>query len=262
MTHMSAEMDSQDHLLIPSLEDKVNENENENELDRIIDVNGVVFNRVYRNCPQMIRCMIENPLLEIIQSFSFQAVNATFVSSLMKKYLDMRCVVPQEEGKLVFDIEVALKAAAIFYLSLQPEYVFDKFNTFEELLQEYPSFRVEALDIDELQYLLFYRNMMTVAITVIPARGNKKLLMKLCALLEGSGRIYPTGGTQSKATCRRVAIYEQESHCLPTKRNCFKAKKEKVPIFVVCSCGAQILKRTVWKHMRSLKHRKFDASQG
>ena len=60
-------------------------------------------------------------------------------------------------------------------------------------------------------YLLTFRAMMRTALEVIPARRNKMLLIAICALLEGSGRIYITGGTQSSATSRRMKIFEQES---------------------------------------------------
>ena len=107
-------------------------------------------------------------------------------------------------------------------------------------------------------YLLTFRAMMRTALEVIPARRNKMLLIAICALLEGSGRIYITGGTQSSATSRRMIIFEQESGVRSVShlsRNQMTENDKKS--LVVCGCGAIILRRTLWKHVRSLKHKNF-----
>ena len=225
------------------------------------------LNHFSRLCPPKLKYLVENRLHGIISSISFRAINTKFVSRLMKENFDTSLFVSHDERKILFEMEIALKSAVIYYLSLHPENIFDQFNIIEELLQEYPSFRNEGLDIEELQYLLIYRNMMTIALTVIPAKGNKNLLMKACAFLEGSGRGYPTGGTQSRATCRRVLIYEQESQCPRRKRPAnnngavLDAPIIRPPVFVECQCGATILKRTMWKHQKSLKHRAFETAK-
>ena len=103
-----------------------------------------------------------------------------------------------------------------------------------------------------------FRHAMQAALRIIPAERNKRLLLTICAYLEGSGRKYSTGGTQSLATSRRVRIFEHESEYL--RQSCqYKAPhgQKKQRSLITCQCGAVILKRTLWKHRKSKRHQKF-----
>jgi len=102
--------------------------------------------------------------------------------------------------------------------------------------------------------------MMRIALQVVPPKRNKMLIVAICSALEGSGRTYVTGGTQSMATSRRMQIFEHESGLQKRRRPMRRSivKKDKPKLVVNCSCGAVILKRTVWKHSRSKKHRMFE----
>jgi len=176
----------------------------------------------------------------------------------MKAHFNVKLFKTKNERSILFSIEVVVKAAVVYYLSVQQVSVFDKFNTVEELLGEYPSFLLEDIDSTELQYMLTYRNMMKLALEVIPAKCNKRLLMNICATLEGSGKTYITGGTQSLSTFRRVQIYEHESEIIPKKRPERRVvcpiKPSKTGGTTTCECGSVILLRTVWRHKKSKRH--------
>ena len=225
-----------------------------------------VFEHISRLCPEDIVTLLGTTrLYEIVCSFSQCTVDREFVAGLIKENFDVHSFQSTEERRVLFNVEVVLKAAAIYFLSRLQENVFELYNTHDELLRDYPFLTKEAnivADPAELEFLLTFRNMMAIALTVIPGKCNKNLLLAACAMLEGSGRKYATGGTQSRATSIRVWIYEQESQCLPTRRSPVQPvekKKSTIPARVMCSCGANILKRTSWKHQRSVKHTAFIA---
>lgn len=77
-----------------------------------------------------------------------------------------------------------------------------------ELIHRYPSFAEE--DAQEISYLLIFRNLLAIALTFVPAKGNKILLIKMIERLEGSNNEYVTGSGQKPAVTRRVIIYETE----------------------------------------------------
>ena len=195
--------------------------------------------------------LLQCDIFEIINSFAFTLEDSKpkFVQTFMAEKLDLKDFGSTREEYR--DISIVLQAIIVYYLSLLDENVSELFNTIEELIAEYPSFCPEnRLGVDELRFLLMYRNMMVIALTIIPAKENKHTLMSICSLLEGSGRSYPTEGNLSGATLRRVMIYELESNCFSVKRPRKKCPKTKI----ICTCGASIFKRTLWKHCKSLKH--------
>lgn len=108
----------------------------------------------------------------------------------------------------VKEMSIFLKACHVLVLALQKNMSEFKLNSVQELLAEYPQF--EGLDAVELSRLLLFRNMMKIALLIIPARGYKQVLLKIAGRLEGSQKDYVTGGGQTKGTCRRVAVYEKE----------------------------------------------------
>lgn len=160
-------------------------------------------------------------------------------------------------------IEKYLKAAAVYFLYLKSKSSNDV-NISESFLDEYnqyPMFSSNSLDDDEVQYITKFRDMLQIAMQVIPASRNKILLIRICSALEGSGRVYVTGGTQSLATSRRMQIFEHESGLQKTRRTVKKStvvKVAKPKEVVTCSCGAVVLRRTVWKHSQSKKHLLFE----
>ena len=209
--------------------------------------------------PQIIR-LLGDRLMSIIRSLH---QNGNYrhpdrIKDIMKENFDISLFRTKNEKKILFEMEVVVKAAAVYYLSIGMENIFEMYNTTEELLQEYPTFLSYDVEIWELKNLLVYRNMMRLALDIIPAKCNKHLLMRICATLEGSGKAYLTGGTQSLATTRRVLIYERESNIkrpeLWILRHPFPPAKSDL---LTCECGSVILKRTMWKHKTSIRHTSY-----
>ena len=253
------------HSLQTVTEEESNRSESSSCFSERMPLSEEVFEHISRLCPKDTATLLGTRLYEIIGSFSHCTVDSHFVAGLMKENFNVPSFQFNDNRSVLFNIEVVLKAAVIYYLSRLQENVFELYNTYDELLREYPFLTKEqniAADPSELEFLLTFRNMMAIALTVIPGKCNKNLLLAACAVLEGSGRKYATGGTQSRATSIRVWIYEQESQCLPKKRSPSQTlrKKISIPERILCSCGANILKRTSWKHQKSAKHTAFIAS--
>lgn len=123
----------------------------------------------------------------------------------------LRLTVPTKRKDLreqVKEQSVILKACHVLVLAVQRQMNSFKMTSVQELLDEYPQFN--GLDVVELKRLLIFRNMMKIALLVIPAKGYKQVLLKIAGRLEGSQKDYVTGGGQTKETCRRVAVYEHE----------------------------------------------------
>ena len=75
------------------------------------------------------------------------------------------------------------------------------------------------LGMQELTYLLNFRNTMRVALEIIPEKATKQLLIDIAGRLEGSvGAGYITGSGETAFTHRRVKIYEQEGGVTPVKK--------------------------------------------
>ena len=222
------------------------------------------YEHIQKICPTPIKDFLGDRLRTTIYSVCSDEsrLNPKGVKTMMEQYFEVSSYCTKEERALLFNIEVIVKSAVVYYLSNLPEYIIEKLTTTEELLQEYPSFITEEVGPVELEYLLTYRNMMAIALEIIPAKRNKKLLHAICFTLEGSGKTYPTGGTQSNATSRRVLIYEQESNKFATQRRRTSLKEkieeeEKIKRMTTCQCGSIILIRTMWKHRRSKKHQNY-----
>lgn len=229
-----------------------------------VTIAELVYNHILNLCPITVKSVptigeVLRNILEIINDKEFK-IDVQFVKNVMKNYFDLSAYKSKEDKILLFTIESCIKSAIVYNLSILPEYMIDMLTTEVELLEEYPSFTDPEIDSTELTYLLAYRNMMRISLDVIPSKGNKALLMRICSILEGSGRTYSTGGTQSNATTRRVFIYELESgkqlrsSLITRDIDCknVKANKQKVTCAV---CRAEILVRTMWKHRKSRKHR-------
>lgn len=81
-------------------------------------------------------------------------------------------------------------------------------TTLDGLLHYYPEFSAIE-DLNELYYLLRFRNMMSLGLLVVPGKP-KIYLLRVIERLEGSDISYITGKGQTEATDRRVLIYERE----------------------------------------------------
>lgn len=277
------EADSGESSLEPS---KNNEPLNISEQKAVHFVNCVnkVKEKINDACPEYERYVLGSLLFKFIDvSCSQQITNESF-ESIEAIFLEKGSVITKEIKKFQFNVEVILKACLVYGLSLQPEFYLPNYRDPSILLSEYhqyPHFSDRSrIDATEMACLLCFRRFMKISLEYIPARRNKQLLIAICALLEGSGRVYITGGTQSAATTRRTTIFEHESGLEKIRRPSRSkvhdedAKNEEDGMagellvsgedttskkkLITCKCGAVILKRTMWKHNQSKRHIQFE----
>ena len=126
---------------------------------------------------------------------------------------------PAEVVKQLKDqILLILKTCCVLILYFQKTPYIDsiKINSVKTLLLNYPQF--EGLPEEELKYLLTFRNVLKVALIIIPATSHKQLLLKIAGRLEGSSTEYITGGGQKATVTRRVCIYEKEGNVTASKK--------------------------------------------
>ena len=224
-------------------------------------------------CPSIVKIEL-GPLLENILHFLCYSDNVD------KSLFGINEVVyalskTDKDRENIFIVEAVLKAAFV-YLSfmrmngdINREIDEIEIDEFVSEYFQYPTFAGSLIDSTEMGFLITFRKMMKTALRFIPAERNKKLLLTICAFLEGSGRKYVTGGTQSLATHRRIEIYQHESGCRkrrrPERQVKAGAEKEKetdkeamrASLMISCECGSVILKRTMWKHCKSSKHQQY-----
>eukprot|EP01036_Dinobryon_divergens_P037294 gene37294-48760_t len=173
-----------------------------------------VYEHIIELCPLELKVYIVGPLWHFISANCHENIancNLQVFRFIHKSYFRADICSTKEGRDLLFQFEIVMKAAIIYYLSLQPAHVAEMALTLDELLTEYPQLVAENLNSVELYLLLTYWKYMRVAVSLIPSRSNKKLLSGICALLEGAGRKYVFGSGQKPSTSHRVAIYEQES---------------------------------------------------
>lgn len=135
---------------------------------------------------------------------------------LADRYFDLSHYKREDNKAILEVIPRAVYACYVAIMSHLPDKKDYLFTSVPQLLHSYPEF--QNLEEQELRYLLTFRNMMRLAIEIIPPRLHKKLLLKVAAHLEGSGREYITGGGQKMGVTRRVMIYEREGNIQPEKR--------------------------------------------
>jgi len=226
--------------------------------------------KIHSICPKPLKNALGSKLDQIIKSTLSQDITEMTLKTLMKENFNKKIFKSKKENNFLVSIEVYLKAAVVYFLYLKSKNSNDALsnvNTSEKFLREYnqyPMFSSSSLDDDEIQYIVKFRDMLQIATQVIPASRHKILLVRICSALEGSGRVYVTGGTQSLSTTRRMQIFEHESGVQKARRNVKKStilKHPKPKEMVTCCCGAVVLKRTVWKHSQSKKHLLFALSQ-
>lgn len=113
--------------------------------------------------------------------------------------------------KYKHDDEIALVVESIYIILLHfhPKSRMQLCGNLQLFSQTYPEF--SGVNQDEIIKLLLFRNVMVLALLIIPARLRKTRLMEIASRLsEGRHKRYCCGGGQSEAVNRRVHIYEKE----------------------------------------------------
>lgn len=229
----------------------------------IEDLVSKTINKINSVSSRDVKIFLQPTLQKIISSTCSKPITQSTMKCLLRDNFDVKNISTKEERDLLLKAEAVLKAGLVYFLSLKSLNIHDEIDTVDEFLavySQYPLFSKPSIDQLEGKFLLSFRNMMKKALQVIPAKRNKHLLVTICSLLEGSGRLYVTGGTQSVATSRRLQIYEHESGEQKRRRPERMRTAPKKPAskqMVTCDCGAVILKRTIWKHNQSKKHLEF-----
>lgn len=160
--------------------------------------------------------VIEPCIPQIISDALAAEVDQRLHKRLTEKYYDVSKYKTEQEKLILTQIHIAVRACYVLVLSLQVERAHLLWTNVSQLLEVYPEFEVE--DEQEQEYLLRFRNMMVLALMIVPPRFNKKLLINISARLEGSGKEYITGGGQKPCVTRRVLIYEREGNVQAEKR--------------------------------------------
>ncbi len=188
----------------------------------------------------------------ILRDLSGDKVNFREYSlGVVDKLVNTELVQSKEEKNLVNSLEVLYKTVIVLYMSYLPQSKVELFQTPEELIGMYPEFAFDKNCESELWYdlakeatrmkkkrnvteiegelrhqhaaeldrLLIFRNFMRLSLVVIPPEGNKNILLKVTAKLEGAGQSYITGGDPRPATRRRIRIYERESGIKAKRKN-------------------------------------------
>lgn len=162
--------------------------------------------------------VIEPKILKVIRDADKVDMNHRVHKRLTEKYFDVTEFNKTEQGKLILtQIHIAVRACYVLILAHQADKLSLLWNDVSQLLEAYPEF--QGQDEQELRYLLQFRNMMRLALLIVPPRMNKKLLINISARLEGSGKEYITGGGQKPCVSRRVLIYEREGNIQAEKRD-------------------------------------------
>lgn len=166
----------------------------------------------------------------ILQGTLSVDTNPAIPRKMVERYFDNELIrekfdTPERKSEVRRLMVTAFTLAQCYYPESQTLF----WTNVDTLLQNYPHFREANLSQEELHYLLKFRNMMRIALEVVPAKDNKTTLMKVAAKLEGSGKEYVTGGGQKADVIRRVQIYEHEGEIRAQARPPRKLEKGEVP---------------------------------
>lgn len=181
---------------------------------------------MFRDIPFYDR-LIADKIRQIVLDADRLEINARTTAKLAQIYFGKREDFVGKEGKMVlYQINVAVRCCYVLLLSYNPAIAEAHFMNMEQLLEKYPQFRDE--DDREKELLLRFRNMMALALTIIPAANNKEKLMDIVGRLEGAGRRYITGGGATQSTKRRAEIFQEESDLKPVQRGSRQRKPKEL----------------------------------
>ena len=160
--------------------------------------------------------LISSKLLLAIQDSCSTNIDVRATEKVAERYFDRKLFTSTEQKLVWAQIRVTFKACYILILSYQDYPRSLMLPDVSSLLQCYPEFKDEGFQ--ELEWLLRFRNMLRIALLVIPAENHKSCLIRIAASLEGSRKEYITGGGRKPAVQRREIIFERESGISPVKR--------------------------------------------
>jgi len=160
--------------------------------------------------------IIATKLFQAIQNCNITEINPNTVDKVAERYFDKKLLRTTDQKLVWAQIRIIFKACYILILSTAEMYKSMQWVDIPTLLMHYPEFRDES--VEELCLLLKFRNMLKIALQVIPAENHKNCLLKIAARLEGSRKEYITGGGSKPAVRRRELVFTRESGISPVKR--------------------------------------------
>jgi len=172
--------------------------------------------RSYFNDLYYFDTVISSKLQLAIQDSCSTEIDVRATEKVAERYFDRKLFTSTEQKLVWAQIRVIFKACYILILSFQDYPRSLMLPDVASLLRCYPEFHDEGSQ--ELDWLLRFRNMLRIALLVIPAENHKSCLIKIAARLEGSQKEYITGGGSKPAVQRREIIFERESGVTPVKR--------------------------------------------
>eukprot|EP01033_Poteriospumella_lacustris_P005466 gene5466-3896_t len=162
--------------------------------------------------------VIQPKMMKLISDADRVVMDHKVHKRLTERYYDVAEFNKTEQGKLMLtQIHIAVRACYVLIMTYHESKQDLMWRDVQQLLAAYPE--LHGQDDEELRYLLQFRNMLRLALEIVPPRLNKKLLINIAARLEGSGREYITGGGQKPCVTRRVLIYEREGNVQAEKRD-------------------------------------------
>ena len=182
------------------------------EQEIILDTLRISFND-FPNFDFMVADKLRQLLIDVNNTKIDEIISTKKVTD---KYFDTKSFKDTPERKLLFtQIQLIFKCCIVLILKFHPDLQHTKWFSVEELLKQYEhhSCYNNLSDLQEIQFLLEFRNSLRVALEIIPPAAHKQLLINIAGRLEGSNCVeYITGGGQKPCVQRRVAIYEQEGN--------------------------------------------------
>lgn len=160
--------------------------------------------------------VIGSKLYKAIQECNINDINYMTVDKIAERYFDKKLFRTTEQKLVWAQIRIIFKACYIMILSTSDGSRPMIWTDIPTLLMHYPEFQNE--NVEELCLLLKFRNMLKIALQVIPAENHKNCLLRIAARLEGSRKEYITGGGSKPAVRRRELVFTRESGIIPVKR--------------------------------------------
>jgi hypothetical protein len=156
-------------------------------------------------------------LIKDLESRPLESINSVFVNRVVKIYFKKEYLKTVKEARHKANLKVIFTAFCI-------RARFVKRNVdinVEEQLKHLPYDREDfpsTNDPLELKYLSYYIFTMKELLCILEGHNHQGLFVGVSALIEGSGKVYRTGGQPTKETRRRQAIYFHLAHVTPVPK--------------------------------------------
>lgn len=159
--------------------------------------------------------LVASKLWQCVKDTDHVEINVKTTKRVVERYYDMTMFQSKEQKSLLAQIQQIFQTCYVLVLSYHDHGQALLWPDVTTLKLNYPQFA--CCDETELNFLLKFRNMMRVALLIIPAYKHKQNLLRIAARLEGSHNEYITGGGQKASVTRRVDIYEKEGGVISPK---------------------------------------------